>query len=256
MKEQFDKKLIEKIKVSFEEHEEPFNPQEWEKLSHVYFRPVKKKKFIFWPFLVSGIAASLLLMFVFWPIGDDLQKNVQTIADSITIEGKQFEKIELPRDVAPKNLAIAEQKTPKVTEALINFSVEETLGTSKITRQAIVPIHADLPQAGASFSQTAPQLKHSKEILQDISKNAANERIGNSVIAYDNDSKSAQQYLEQWKAEGQSTESLAREKNNSNNVRLGFTVGPQTSSNPVAGMSLGAGVMSEFSFKIGRASCR
>ena len=46
MKEQFDKKLIEKIKISFEDHEEPFNPQEWEKLSHAYFHPAKKKKFV------------------------------------------------------------------------------------------------------------------------------------------------------------------------------------------------------------------
>jgi|SRR5690554_487602 len=248
MKEQFDKKLIEKIKISFEDHEEPFNPQEWEKLSHAYFHPAKKKKLVYWPFLISGVAASLLLMFVFWPIGDDLQKNVQTIADSITIEGKQFEKIELPRDIAPENLAIADPKTPEAMEAPTNFPVEETAGTSESSRQVIVPIDADPSYAAASLNQMAPQFERSKEILQDINKNAANEKIGNSVIAYDNDSQAAQQYLEQWKSEGQTTESLVREKNNSNNVRLGFTVGPQTSSNPVAGMSLGAGVMSEFSF--------
>src|SRR5690606_28506084 len=109
MKEQFDKKLVEKIKDSFLNHEEPFNPQEWEKLSHAYFHPRKKRKFVYWPFLVSGIAASLILVLVFWPIGEDLQKNVQTITDSISIENKQFDKTELPKQEERENLAQMEE---------------------------------------------------------------------------------------------------------------------------------------------------
>src|SRR5690606_28391116 len=108
MKEQFDRKLAEKIKASFLDHEESFNPQEWEKLSLSYFRHPKKKKFIFWPFLVSGIAASLLLLLMFWPISDDIKENVQTIADSITINSKQFEKIEAP-EMQDRELALQKE---------------------------------------------------------------------------------------------------------------------------------------------------
>src|SRR5690606_8086506 len=132
-------------------------------------------------------------------------------------------------------------KTPEAMEAPTNFPLKETAEAFESSRQGIGPIGADPSYAAASLNQLVPQFERSKDILQDINKNAANEKIGNSVIAYDNDSQAAQQYLEQWKSEGQTTESLVREKNNSNNVRLGFTVGPQTSSNPVAGMSLGAG---------------
>lgn len=247
MKEQFDKKLIEKIKISFQDHEEPFNPQEWEKLSHAYFHPAKKKKFVLWPFLISGIAASLLLVFVFWPIGDDLQRNVQTIADSITIEGKQFEKIELPKNIAPQNLAIAEREVPKAKQTGTAFPATAS-AVAKSAREVAVPIDVDLSPVVTSFSRMAPDLGHPKDILQDINNNAANEKIGNSIIAQNKDSERAQQYLEQWKVEGQAAEIGGQEKTNSNNVRLGFTVGPQTSSNPVSGMSLGAGVVSEFSF--------
>ena len=245
MKEQFDKKLIEKIKISFENHEEPFNPQEWEKLSHAYFHPAKKKKFAFWPFLISGIAASLLLVFVFWPFGDELQQNVQTIADSITIEGKQFEKIELPRDRIPDNLALAEKElAPVPTE--VPRAIAGTQEPQQIERKAIEPIMVSgLPQASAALAPASSSLETNK-ILENLHQNAANERIDAPVIAYNNDTERAQRYLDQWKAEGQDMETR-KESSSSSNVRLGLLVGPQAASNQISGMSLGAGVVSEFS---------
>ena len=244
MKEQFDKKLIEKIKISFEDHEEPFNPQEWEKLSHAYFHPAKKKKFVFWPFLISGIAASLLLVFVFWPFGDELQQNVKTLADSITIEGKQFEKIELPRDREPPSLALAEIKAePSRADAPI-LAAEAGL-PRETNREIIVPIRVNaLPESSLALEPMAATRGQS-QIMEDIHENAANERLGASRIASNNDTEQAQRYLEQWKAEGERTESQKESSNK--NIRLGLLVGPQASSNQVSGMSLGAGVMSEFS---------
>ncbi|EPR68954.1 hypothetical protein [Cyclobacterium qasimii] len=47
MKEQFDKKLAEKIKASFSKHEEPFDPKEWEKFSDAYFKPKRKPGLFF-----------------------------------------------------------------------------------------------------------------------------------------------------------------------------------------------------------------
>jgi hypothetical protein len=247
MKEQFDKKLIERIKISFENHEEPFNPQEWEKLSHAYSHPAKKKKFAFWPFLASGIAASLLLVFVFWPFGDELQQNVQTIADSITIEGKQFEKIELPKDRIPDNLALAERElAPVPTEA--PRATRSTQEPQPLNREAIKPILVnELPQASVALLPVATNPETSS-LLEDIQQNAANERLGAPVIAYNSDAEQAQRYLDQWKAEGQSPEAGKESSSNGNgNVRLGLLVGPQAASNQISGMSLGAGVMSEFS---------
>ena len=245
MKEQFDKKLIEKIKISFENHEEPFNPQEWEKLSHAYFHPAKKKKFAFWPFLISGIAASLLLVFVFWPFEEELQRNVQTLTDSITIEGKQFEKIELPRNKVQDNLALAEKELASVpTEA--PGAVAKSEETQQIQRDPIEPILVNgLPQASTALAPVAIS-PEKNNIIEELHQNAANERIGAPIIAYDSEAEQAQRYLDQWKAEGQGTEA-GKEASSNRNVRLGLLVGPQAASNQISGMSLGAGVMSEFS---------
>ncbi|HLT08398.1 MAG TPA: hypothetical protein VK014_12785 [Cyclobacteriaceae bacterium] len=245
MKEQFDKKLIEKIKISFEDHEEPFNPQEWEKLSHAYFHPARKKKFAFWPFLISGIAASLLLVFVFWPFEDELQQNVQTIADSITIQGRQFEKIKLPRNRQPENLALAQRNPevdPIVEKPALAAVAESPVGMQRETIKPIIvsALPSSSPAAAPNSSNLAPA-----DMREDINQHAANEKVGAPAIAYNHEVESAQRYLDQWKAEGDNKGS--QEASGEKNVRLGLLVGPQASSNQVSGMSLGAGVMSEFS---------
>lgn len=246
MKEQFDRKLAEKIKASFLDHEEPFNPQEWEKLSLSYFRHPKKKKFIFWPFLVSGIAASLLLLLMFWPISDDIKENVQTIADSITINSKQFEKIEIP-EAQDKGLALQKEE------------IEPTNNLESVTGG----IGPDLPvyeKPGAETIKHIPEadrpelsaMDDLRNIREEIKANAANEKIGNTVIADNNDVQKAQQWVDEWKGETSQPstllEALSKGKNEEgNHMRLGLLVGPQASSSAVSGMSLGAGVMSEFS---------
>ncbi|MCH7412782.1 PorT family protein [Belliella sp. R4-6] len=60
MKEQFDKKLADKIKDSFENHSESYDPVQWKKLSEAYFQPKATSKPI-WGWLVTGIAASLVI---------------------------------------------------------------------------------------------------------------------------------------------------------------------------------------------------
>ena len=67
MKEQFDRKLVEKIKSSFENYEEPFHPKEWEKFSSAYFKKDKSKPLWAWVTLITGIAASLIIGVLVWP---------------------------------------------------------------------------------------------------------------------------------------------------------------------------------------------
>lgn len=249
MKEQFDRKLVEKIRDSFLNHEEPFNPQEWEKLSHAYFHPRKKKKFAYWPFLISGIAASLLLVLVFWPIGDDLQKNVQTITDSISIENKQFEKAELPRQEDSENLARAEEnlQSPDTNKAVLPAS--DSGEPDVVQREVSLPIQhvATVTDQGPSLEEMGRKLEQSMDMKQDIQQNAANEKIGNLVIAQSEDTKTAQQWVDTWKGEVAGA-GKSEQKESSNKMRLGLLVGPQATSNAGEGMTLGAGIMSEFSF--------
>src|SRR5690606_28546762 len=66
------------------------------------------------------------------------------------------------------------------------------------------------------------------------------------------DVQKAQQWVDEWKSDGAQPSTLAEaiakgRSGEGNNMRLGLLVGPQASSSAVSGMSLGAGVMSEFS---------
>jgi hypothetical protein len=246
MKEQFDKKLVEKIKVSFQDHEEPFNPQEWEKLSHAYFHPVKKKKSPYWPFLVSGIAASLLFVLVFWPIGDDLEENVRTITDTISIDTKQFEKIEPVQESADQQVASNEESARNSGNERMKIASLANEAPEGISRDDAAPIKmVPLSQEIPSLPEIAEELKQSQKFMKPLSANAADVQADELTTAQNTDGQAAQQWIDQWKSDGQNP--LENPKDKDNNVRLGLLVGPQTSSNPVSGMSLGAGVMSEFS---------
>src|SRR5690606_36254498 len=88
--------------------------------------------------------------------------------------------------------------------------------------------------------------KQSQKYKQSLTANAANVQAHELITAQNEDRQAAQQWVDQWKSDGQNSAAV-KPKDNGGNVRLGLLVGPQTSSNPVSGMSLGAGVMSEFS---------
>src|SRR5690606_13766969 len=125
-------------------------------------------------------------------------------------------------------------------------TVDNTQLPQEIERGTSAPILVNtLPQSSAALSPASSSLK-TKEILENLHHHAANERIGAPVIAYNSDAEKAQRYLEQWKEEGQGM-APQKESSSNRNVRLGLLVGPQASSNPVSGMSFGAGVMSELS---------
>ena len=86
MKEQFDKKLAEKIEASFSNHEEPFDPKQWEKFSDAYFKPKKKAWLIYWPFITAGVAASLLFFFFYFPKQEEIGQKVKSITDAVVKE--------------------------------------------------------------------------------------------------------------------------------------------------------------------------
>ena len=84
MKEQFDKKLADKIKDSFANHSESYDPKQWERLSAVYFKPKTTSKPI-WGWLATGIAASLVVgLLVFSQFGglEPTFENELSLVDS------------------------------------------------------------------------------------------------------------------------------------------------------------------------------
>jgi hypothetical protein len=65
MKEQFDKRLVEKVKDSFDNHEESFDPKAWENFSEAYFKPKKEATKFTWVFWAASRKKSDLVTRVF-----------------------------------------------------------------------------------------------------------------------------------------------------------------------------------------------
>jgi hypothetical protein len=75
MKEQFDKRLVEKVKDSFDNHEESFDPKAWENFSEAYFKPKKEATKFTWVFWAASIAVVLGLTILILPKDNNVSNN-------------------------------------------------------------------------------------------------------------------------------------------------------------------------------------
>jgi hypothetical protein len=257
MKEQFDKDLAKKIRDSFETYEEPYDPKAWERLSKAYFKPRKNAWAVLWPFLTTGLAASLFLAVFLWPepvedgstpatISDASEpysthpeeKDSSMTHDSPSPEVEGFTADEIPktpsqiegRGDAEQSVARVKEIDPVPASEGIAPSIKENL-----PEQQIHPKDLDL----------APYLSENKDLPLPLGtiKDTVNQEKRRTTVM---EQAEALEMLENWK-------NLAEDKDRQEKpkeplpFKLGVLVAPQSSSNPVAGMNLGAGLMSEFS---------
>ncbi|WP_162416491.1 outer membrane beta-barrel protein [Cyclobacterium roseum] len=254
MKEQFDKKLVEKIKASFSTYEEPFDPAEWEKFSNAYFRPKKKGWMVFWPFLGAGIAASLLFFFIYYPEQEKIDEKVRALTDTISIENPAFSEKD--------NLATQDSGKFRELEGIPGNSInsgnlEESLtlqdrephnyetGTNRLPSEQVPEVKV----AGRNFWATALSETwdgFQKAVTQKIDSNFLSGETVDPIGMTSLSETDAERMIEQWKAEEKDAESQTG-SNESRAFKVGLMVSPQSNSNPVSGMNLGAGLMSEIS---------
>ncbi|WP_114750660.1 outer membrane beta-barrel protein [Pleomorphovibrio marinus] len=267
MKEQFDKDLAKKIKDSFRNYEEPYDPKAWEKLSKAYFKPRKNLWALYWPFITSGLAASLALAVLLWPGQEDRKSTTQSFSDSTAPFPEPLPKadIEPHSDAQDKNGGLAEnaqrkssteqsRKEPKqekgtlptiekrnvpnglalkgeVKTQLLDFEIEQTLNEEEISNQ--IQHRFQIEERN--------WLTERKSDFQ--ARDTLNQTTKRSTIM---DQQEALEMMEKWKNLAENKEETGFEKSPLP-FKLGLLVAPQSSSNPVSGMNLGAGVMSEFS---------
>lgn len=257
MKEQFDKRLVDKIKDSFKTHEESFDPVQWEKLSKAYFKPKRNGWVVYWPFITAGIAASLLLVLIYFPFEQTLENKVKTFADSIELGPRPLTEMKgFPEEVAESlkragsgNSPLADKgaSDPEESEDGIfesNKIFYEHDGKAKANRGRIhqrenLDLLETLEEKWEKF-QTGLDLK--------MLGNRDFEVLLDQREKHDLTEVEAQQVIDFWKGENSSP---SGEKENSGKtavpIMLGVMVSPQSSSNPVSGMNFGGGLMSEFS---------
>lgn len=253
MKEQFDKKLVEKIKASFSHHEEPFDPRQWEKLSAAYFKPKRPLWQIYWPYIIStGIAASVLLVLFYnpletnWDSGNTISGDVPTIAvpESITEDNYSLD----------SSIAVLNDSIGVISDEMIEGETGSvTLPQQK--RHIVAKIEsrtADKKSQIVIQESLDPLIE--RQIQMELPKTAIEGNLSVNASNYPKtptnkpmDQSEALDRVNEWLAENGSSLPVIPKKERVGPLKLGVMVSPQASSNATGGMNLGAGVMSEFS---------
>jgi hypothetical protein len=249
MKEQFDKRLVEKIKDSFENHEEPFDPRAWESFSAAYFKPKKATSKFSWILWAASISMVLGLAFLFLP----KDSNVPEIMIASSQAEKELE-VEDMQDSASQHLDEVNQKDNNVSIQLageshldISGKGEENSGYSK-QKEIDYLVKNDLEE-----KQSIAEISGLKSEEISITTGLGKEKEPTVPFVSEmrvEEEKQAVEIVQAWLNDGKDYEmdktTLAKEVKNP--VKLGVLVSPQTISNSNQAMNLGAGFMSEFSF--------
>lgn len=262
MKEQFDKKLADKIRESFEHFEEPYDPAQWEKLSKAYFKPKKTPLRFIWPFITAGLAASLFLVLFFWPYGEDFVREHEVATDSTKRRPVTEDPVQAVEDSPEKdNIAspqpfaeesdLQEAKGPSQAATPASQRGTPAVPSSEKTIASIATIIREVPSADLKKSLEGETT--SATTSDEIQLNGGLAESADSVVHMPEsgekrmDLNEALQVLEQWMAAGGEQQSTPAVAKSTAPIKLGVLVAPQASSDAVNGMNLGAGVMSEFS---------
>lgn len=277
MKEQFDKKLAEKIKDSFANHQEPFDPKQWEKFSASYFNPKSPSKKFAWIWWASGIAASLLIgILLLSPFNDADQFDLEVISlleeqevkdqsDNSISENETFSS-DKSENMSEENLGIVKQSKTKEEKAKIQNNQNESsrnvahnqnlvrenvvLDKSESLTQTSLPTKIDDNRAfiteNIEEKNNSTSATSEKEKVEKPKGLISEFELKNALLA---DEQSAKKIIDSWlKEDLAESDKEVKSKDLDKAMRLGVILAPQTISSNTQAMNLGAGVMSEFSF--------
>lgn len=260
MREQFDKKLVEKIKDSFLQNEEPFDPKEWEKFSRSYFGTKKKGLLPNWGIWIAGIAAALVMAFFLIPGKRTEESPLLSQADSLSVESKDFrdkgEALTKRQEENPVNL---EEGQAFENIGIIKENNQKAIGSNPGNKALFL---------NSSLAQVFLNLPDSKEIKATPNEIVMDKGSGfnwdevkiseispNLLVSKSEDweskpeSEKAQEIINEWLADA--TPELEEKKDAGNfakSLRFGVLVAPQTISNATQPLNFGGGLMTEFSF--------
>lgn len=260
MKEQFDKKLVDKIKASFDNHKEEYDPQQWEKLSSTYFAPKSggfSASYLYWA--AAAIVAVLGLSVLFYQLEFKLSEERPALSDNIVIEQPVISqtdsnKKDSTEDLERNNSKEATRPDIPAKKPVTSSPTEDALEpTQKQSRESV--LLAERPNKTQNAGQSHPERtssygeneSHEANLIEQYSR-AAKEAEAKLLaqIQEENEEKVALAAIKEWLGED---ETITDKKENIplNPLRLGVLVTPQTTTSSNQTMNLGAGIMSEFS---------
>ncbi|SIS79926.1 outer membrane beta-barrel protein [Belliella pelovolcani] len=272
MKEQFDKKLSNKIKSAFEDHQEPFDPQAWESFSAAYFKTGLPGGRSIWKWWLSGIAASIALAFMVFallPTGDlsednfhvneNKSLNQEELTDTIDSKNdnspRSFEKREIGstnNSQSTKNQTIGDpSKNIDPNSAILADVSNKVVNPSGLLVQKNESLASNLKiDRTPDFKFVSPDdsLKQNSLIGLELkaSKSEKLDLMTSKLMA--EESQLAEKTIQQWLEEASNVDDRVVDKASQSNFRLGLLLAPQSISNATQNLNLGAGLMSELSF--------
>lgn len=264
MKEQFDKKLVEKIRDSFEHHEEVYDPKEWEKLSSAYFRPKKGLAKSPWMLWAASLVSLMTLSILFY--NSDWFKENQDVAGLAPKVEERNQSRMGSKDEGISN--ILGRKEPNIANISPEGNMPDQFQSNLLPKKdlgEVSPKEAKsiLPAKNEVNAEViAEEVFSSGLALTDPQKDRT-DIAGNSPLVEQQvdkvvpliadlrleEEKKALEVVQKWL--GDSEKSITDEdegKADQNPVKLGLLIAPQTISNSNQVMNLGGGIMSEFSF--------
>lgn len=246
MKEQFDKKLTDKIKASFEKHQEEYDPKEWDKLSAAYFGKPKGAAFPSWAYWAASLTALLLVTSVL------VFNSLDTTQDSrvITEQNEPDEKA-LEDNIVNQQKSISESVIEEKSIASAEKPTRE-LPRAKAAKQPVLEENrVQTPEKGSQETPIGDQAILSKS-KEEAEKEKIAESEGKTLISPSTtqasskaeEEEKAMEKINKWLADGEEKSTKADEAK-SEPLKLGVFLTPQSTSSSTQAVNLGAGVITE-----------
>jgi hypothetical protein len=272
MKEQFDKKLSNKIKSAFEDHQEPFDPQAWESFSAAYFKTGLSGGRSIWKWWLSGIAASIALAFMVFallPTGDLSEDNFHVNENKSLNQEELTDTIDSKNDNSPQSFEIREIGSTNNSQSTKNQTISDpsknidpsSTRLLDVSNKAVKPsgLLVQKNESLASnlkidrtpdFKFVSPDDSLKQNSLIGLELKASNSEkldlMTSKLMAEEN--QLAEKTIQQWLEEASNVDDSVVDKASQSNFRLGLLLAPQSISNATQNLNLGAGLMSELSF--------
>lgn len=249
MKEQFDKRLAKKIKDSFENYQEPYDPKAWDKLSAAYFIP--KKGLSDKPWLLRAAAVSVIMgaAFLFYWLMPISRENLQ-VADN-------------PTELAVPNSSPKHQLAPEFAEAATGIPKKDAKKPSPgktdgmlVVNPVSTPILEDekeemvseqlnyLTEGVTLNSETASKKEIETRLVPEKEMITNNLITSNTTALVMMDDKEAKAAISEWLGEANPAFD-EKSKETDHPIKLGMMLIPQAVNNSNQSLNLGAGLISE-----------
>lgn len=251
MKEQFDKKLADKVKASFDNHQEAYDPSEWDKLAKAYFAKPKGTTMPSWVYWAASITAIALIatLFLLNPnderseyLGDNKVEKIYEDSTSISeseVLGKTTQK---PFD--EDNSLTFEQsqgKTPSTIQSQIQEPTQAFIKSPETIKQTDVRQAFEKDKLIASTTET--EKSEVKSLEEEKSTSPMDKTIASSLK--EEEENKALATIDKWLSDGAEKKTEVEVGEKTEPLKLGVYLMPQSTTSSTQAISLGAGIITE-----------